>query len=187
MSIININTLPTCGLHGCPIHSASHSIYSFEIDPEEIFSRTCNRSLVHARRNGVDDPNLVFGKDSRDFFNDWLDMGLAELQLVFARFQREEDITAPDGKIYDTEGNEVEFNPWLRDTETGNYQVSVILTKVNDKNVVAALTPLVTDCLIRYILGQFYAADFGWAAAMQRITDTLNYQVAPVRIKTSPF
>ena len=187
MSIVNINTLPTCGLHGCPIHAASHSIYTFEIDPEEIFNRTCNRSLVHARRNGVDDPNLVFGKDSRDFFNDWLDMGLAELQLAFARIQRVEDITAPDGKIYDTDGNEVEFNPWLKDTETGNYQVSLILTKVNDKTVVAALTPLVADYLIKYILGNFYATDFGGVAALQRITDVLNYQAGPVRIKTSPF
>ena len=187
MSIININTLPTCGLHGCPIHAASHSIYSFEIDPEEIFSRTCNRSLVHARRNGVDDPNLVFGKDSRDFFNDLLDMGLAELQLAFARFQRVEEITAPDGKVYDTDGNEVEFDPWMRDAETGNYQVSIILGKVNDRGVVAALTPLVADALIKYILGEFYGTDFGWLVAKQRIIDTLNYQAGPVRIKTSPF
>ena len=135
----------------------------------------------------MDDPNLVFGKDSRDFFNDWLDMGLAELQLAFARIQRVEDITAPDGKIYDTDGNEVEFNPWLKDTETGNYQVSLILTKVNDKTVVAALTPLVADYLIKYILGNFYATDFGGVAALQRITDVLNYQAGPVRIKTSPF
>lgn len=187
MSIININTLPTCGLTGCPIHAASHSIYSFDISPEEVFSRTCNRSLVYARRNGVDDPNLVFGKDSRDFFNDWLEMGLANLQLAFARWQRVGDILAHDGKIYDTEGNEVEFNSWMKDTETGHFQVSIILTKVNDKSVVAALIPLVHDYLIKYILEQFYAVDFGSAAAMQRITDTLNYQAEPVRIKTSPF
>ena len=87
MSIVNINTLPTCGIHGCEIHAASHSIYTFGIDPEEVFSRTCNRSLVFAKRNGIEDPNLVIGKDSRDFFNDWLDMALAELQLVQSRFQ----------------------------------------------------------------------------------------------------
>lgn len=201
MSIKYINTLPTCGIHGCPIHAASHCIYTFDISPEEIFSRTCNRSLVHAKRNGTEDPNLVIGKDSRDFFNDWLDMALANLQLQFARFQREEDIISSDGKIYDTDGNEVEFNPWMTDTETGDYQVSLILTKANDKNVVAALPPLVADYLIKYVLEQFYgeattvsgargirySVDFDWRGALQRITDVLNYQAAPARIKTSPF
>lgn len=187
MSIVNINTLPTCGIHGCEIHAASHSIYTFDIDPEEVFNRTCNRSLVFTKRNGVTDPNLVIGKDSRDFFNDLLDMALAQLQLQFARWQREQDILAPDGKIYDVDGNEVEFNPWLQDVETGAYQVSLILTKVNDRTVITALSPLCTDYLIKYILTEFYGEDFGAAAVMKRITDTLNYQSKPVRIKTSPF
>ena len=187
MSIVNINTLPTCGIHGCEIHAASHSIYTFGIDPEEVFSRTCNRSLVFAKRNGIEDPNLVIGKDSRDFFNDWLDMALAELQLRFARWQRVEDITAPDGKIYDVDMHEVEFNPWLHDTATGNFQVSLILTRVNDQTVIGALNPLATDFLIKKVLEQFYGQDFGSMATMQRITDVLNYQSRPIKIKTSPF
>jgi hypothetical protein len=188
MSIININTQPTCGLTGCEIHAASHSIYSFDIDPDQVFNRTCNRSLVYTKRNGITDPNMVIGKDSVDFFNDYLDMALAELQLQFARWQRVEDIENPaDGKIYDVDGNEVEFDPWLKDTETGAFQVSLILTRINDKTVIPALTPLATDFLIKHILEQFYGVDFGSMATMQRIVDTLNYQAKPIRLKTSPF
>lgn len=188
MEIININTLPTCGLHGCRLHDARYSIYVFDLDPEEVFRRTCNRSMVYVRRKGVDDPNLVIGKDSRDFFDDHLDMALAELQMLFSRFQRAEDITAPDGKIYDTAGDEVEFNPWIKDTETGCYQVSIILNKVNDMTVVAALTPLVVDFLVKFILQEFYGdEDFKAASAKQRIVDNLNYQGQQVKLKTSPF
>ena len=152
-----------------------------------MFSRTCNRSRFYAKRSGVTDPNLVIGKDSRDFFNDFLDVALAELLLQFARWQRVADITSPDGKIYDTEGNEVEYDPWLKDTDTGCYQVSLILNRVNDRTVITALVPLATDFLIKHILEQFYGGDFGSAATMQRIVDTLNYQAQPVRLKTSPF
>ena len=187
MSIVNIRIQPTCGLRGCDIHADSRSIYTFDIDPEEVFSRTCNRSLVFAKRNAMEDPNLVIGKDSRDFFNDYLDMALAELQLQFARWQRAEEVTSPDGKIYDEDGNEVEFNPWLKDTETDCFQVSLILHGTNDRTAIGALSPLATDYLIKNILERHYGVDFGSVAAMQRITDTLNYQSGPVRIKTSPF
>lgn len=187
MNITYIHHQPTCGLPRCHRHQASHAVFTFDINPDEVFRRTCNRSLVIAKRSNITDPNMVFGKDSVDFFNDWFDVALSDLLLTFGRWQRVEDILSFDGKIYDTEHQEVEFNAWLQDTDTGIYQISVISTRFQDTNMYSALSIYATDFLVRRILEEFYAIDLGSSSALQRIIDTLNYQKDKVKIKTSPF
>lgn len=188
MEIIHINTLPTCGLCGCPIHSASHIIYTFTISPDEVFNRTCNRSMVFVKRNNIEDPNMVIGKDSEDFFNDLFDVALSDLLILFARWQKVSQIeSSNDHKIYDIDGNEVEYNAWIKDVQTGDYQVSLILSKVNDTTVLQGLNTFATDFIIKRILEQFYGADFLSEQAKQRLVDILNYRTDKIKIKTSPL